>query len=74
MSVHGHILNYRNTASFKTVLARSANDKNGSGETQITAGLFLSTSAITQLDIVTTSLGPLGAGSVVSLYGVKKAA
>jgi hypothetical protein len=75
ISIVCHILNYANTSNFKTVLARAANDKNGSGDTSLVAGLFHSTSAITQVSVVTSgSLTNLKAGSVIALYGVKKAA
>jgi len=75
LSVVCHILNYANTSRFKTVLARAANDKNGSGDTSLVVGLFQSTAAITQVDVVTSgSLTNLKAGSVIALYGVKKAA
>jgi hypothetical protein len=67
------ILNYANTSTFKTILLRAASDANGSGKTELTVGLYRSTSAIT------TITGPYpyntpqqySAGSTATLYGIR---
>lgn len=74
MSVVCHIQNYANTSYNKTVLARAANDKNGSGDTSLVVGLFHSTAAVNRLDIVCPSPQAFDVGSVFALYGIKKAA
>lgn len=74
MSVVCHIQNYANTSYNKTVLTRSANDKNGSGDTSLVVGLFHSTAAVNRLDIVCSSPQAFDVGSVFALYGIKKAA
>jgi hypothetical protein len=67
-----HILNYTNSTTYKTVIARGANDQNGSGETIFGAGLFLSTSPITQIAYGTDVGGSyLGTNSTFALYGIR---
>jgi hypothetical protein len=66
-----HILNYRNTSTFKTYLMRSTSDRNGSGETTLSAGVWRSTSAI-NLIYLTSSIS-FAAGSTATLYGIKAA-
>jgi hypothetical protein len=64
------ILNYANTTTYKTILARQAFDLNGSGSTYLSAGFNrTNTNAITQLDVVVP--GALISGSTVALYGVR---
>jgi hypothetical protein len=67
------INNYANTSHFKTFLCRALNDKNGSGETDLVAGLFHSTLAVSQIEIFCASPTTFEPGSVVALYGIKKA-
>jgi len=62
-----HILNYASTSTNKVVLARDANDVNGSGLIQLSAGLYRSTTAISSITYATT----LVAGSTVHLYGIR---
>jgi hypothetical protein len=62
------ILNYSNTTTHKTMLARS-NAPAGAGGT---AGLWRNTSAITSLTITSES-GNLISGSTFTLYGIKAA-
>ena len=58
------------TASvYKTTLMTFNNDKNGSGSVEYSVGLWLSTSAITQIDFIDT----VASGSVATLYGIKAA-
>lgn len=68
------ILSYSNTSNYKTALVQTANDRNGSGETRIEVGLWRSTSAISSIVLTQSGLRGWDAGSVFSLYGIKKAA
>ena len=75
-SVIYHILNYANTSTFKTVLARSACDLNGSGQVWFDVNLYRSTNAITQMNIYDPAISgnALLAGTTAALYGVKASA
>lgn len=64
-----NINNYSNATTFKTVLTRS--NRAGSG-TDASVGLYRSTSAITSIDVKTSSSTFL-AGSTFTLYGIKAA-
>lgn len=68
-SIVCHILNYANTTTFKTMVSRSASDLNGSGVTQLTAGLYRSTAAVSRID-VTQYLG-YSSSSTATLYGIR---
>lgn len=57
-------------STFKTYLADSAADQNGSGEVLRHVGLWRSTSAITSITLMNVTFQ---AGAVVSLYGIKNA-
>jgi hypothetical protein len=61
--------NYANTTTYKTVLWRE-NDASSSTEAHV--GLYRSTSAITQINFLSTG-GNLIAGSTFTLYGIKAA-
>jgi hypothetical protein len=63
-----HILNYRNTTTFKTVLSRSACDLDGSGRTSESVGLWSNTAAINAFRI---SYGTFKSGSTFALYGIR---
>jgi hypothetical protein len=56
----------------KTILATETNDLNGSGEVTSRVGLWRNTSAITSIQIPTSS-GNLNAGTTATLYGIKAA-
>jgi hypothetical protein len=62
-----HILNYAGTSTNKTIIARDASDTNGSGLTQLSAGLWRNTTAISSITYATS----LVAGSTVTLYGIR---
>lgn len=67
-----NILNYSTSSYNKTYLARSASDINAvGGQVRLATGLYRSTTAVSRLDII--GYGPFTAGSVFSLYGIKKA-
>jgi hypothetical protein len=62
-----HILNYANTTTNKTVIARNASDVNGSGITQLSATLWRNTAAISSITYATSVV----AGSTLTLYGIR---
>jgi hypothetical protein len=66
-----HILNYANTTTYKTLITRSACDLNGSGDTNLSVGLWRSTSAITSINLATENGSNLITGSYIYLYGVR---
>jgi len=64
-AIHGHIMNYSNTTTFKTMICR------GGGNRYVDAdvNLWRSTAAITSITV-----GPSWSnGSVITLYGIKAA-
>ena len=61
-----NVLNYANTTTYKTCLSRSGL---ASGEVEISASLWKSTSAITSLTI-RPSGGSMQSGSTFTLYGI----
>lgn len=68
-----NVMNYSNTTTNKTYLARSNSAANGS---DAIAGLYGSTSAITSIGFSTNGFGgtsTLLAGSIFTLYGIKAA-
>jgi hypothetical protein len=66
----GHIMNYANTTTFKTVISRTSNASAGVGAS---VGLWRSTAAINSVTVLPTAAYNFSAGTVVSLYGVKSA-
>ena len=67
------IMNYANTTTYKTVLARSNNAVGGgSSGTEANVGLWRSTSAITTITVKTGGTN-FAAGSTFTLYGIKAA-
>ena len=64
-----HILNYKNTSTFKTYLMRCAADTNGSGSTTLSSGVWRSTAAINTIYL--TSSISFVAGSTATLYGIR---
>ena len=60
-------------STFKTALQRWSNDLNGSGQVNVHANLWRSTSAITSIDINSYGQNVLAAGSTATLYGIKAA-
>lgn len=64
-----NIPSYSNTTIYKTVLARSNNAGTG---VDAVAGFWRSTSAITEI-LIRINAGNINAGSVFTLYGIKKA-
>ena len=56
----------------KTCLANSSSDNNGTGLKQVTVGLWRSTSAITQVNLLSQT-STFIAGTTATLYGILKA-
>ena len=66
------ILDYANTSKNKTVRVISGHDQNGSGEIWTTSSLFMSTSAISSVQIIASGTTWTTA-STFSLYGIQAA-
>jgi hypothetical protein len=69
------IMNYSNTTNYKTAICRSGTTNDRS---DLTANLFMSTSAINSISVATWGSGTFGgvnlrAGSTIALYGIKSA-
>lgn len=64
------ILDYANTNKYKTVRTLAGFDRNGAGDIGLNSNLWLSTSAITQIDL-STQTGNLNQYSSFALYGIK---
>lgn len=62
------ILDYTNTNKYKTIRSLSGFDGNGSGKVDFFSGVWMSTSAITQIDITN---GTFTQYSRFALYGIK---
>jgi hypothetical protein len=62
-----HIMNYANTSTYKTVLARD----NSTLRTRANVGLYQSTSAITTIELTAPDAPNFAAGSTFTLYGIK---
>jgi hypothetical protein len=60
-------------STYKTVLGKSANDKNGTGTISVGAGLWRSTAAITSVTWKADGSGNYAAGTIATLYGIKAA-
>jgi hypothetical protein len=63
------ILDYANTNKYKTVRTLSGVDNNGSGSVFFVSSLWMSTNAISRVDITTSAL--IGQYSSFALYGIK---
>jgi hypothetical protein len=70
-STVGHIFNYTNATTFKTLLSRTAIDANGSGYSQAYAQLYRLTGAITRLDFVCS--GGWYPATTFAIYGIRSA-
>jgi len=64
------ILDYANTAKYKTVRSLSGVDKNGSGNVDFESGSWRSTAAVTSISLTRPTLQQY---STLSLYGIKRA-
>lgn len=64
-----HILNYRNTTTFKTVISQAGNEYNQAGTSRISVNLWRNTAAITSMNCYTSA--DWTAGSTFMLYGIR---
>ena len=65
------ILDYTDTNKNKTVRCLDGYDSNGSGEIQFTSGMYVSTNAITSLDITLQGSGNFAQYTSFALYGIR---
>lgn len=65
------ILDYANTSKNKTIRSFMGEDANGSGRVGLFSGLFMSTSAITSIDLVASQ--NYSTSTTFALYGIKGA-
>jgi hypothetical protein len=66
------ILDYTNTNKYKTTRTLTGSDNNGAGFVALYSGLWMSTSAITQIDLTPNS-GTFQQYTSAALYGIKGA-
>lgn len=62
------VIDYRG-ATFKSLLGSAAQDYNGSGQVEMTVGMWRSTSAITSLELGTLA-NAFATGTTATLYGI----
>lgn len=67
------ILDYKNTNKYKTVRLLAGYDANGSGIIDLRSNLWMSTSAITQIDLISGNATNFAQYSSFALYGIKGA-
>jgi len=60
-------------STYKSILANESADRNGSGVTTSTVGLWRSTAAITRIDITNSGAVNFAIGTTATLYGIKAA-
>ena len=65
------ILDYSNTNKYKTVRSLLGGDANGEGEVGLASGLYLSTSAVSQIDFILPGGSNWKQYSSFALYGIK---
>ena len=66
------IHDYASTTKNKTVRIWTGDDRNGSGRTALSSGLWQSTTAVNRLDIITAA-GNWTTATTIALYGIKGA-
>jgi hypothetical protein len=66
-----NIFNYTNTTTFKSILVQHGNGRNDSSE--LLAGTFNATGAITSLTVLFDRTSTWAAGSKATLYGIRAA-
>ena len=68
------ILDYGSTSKYKTLRALSGSDNNGSGRVYIYSGLWMSSSAITRIDLKNEDASNWSTSTRYALYGIKESA
>jgi hypothetical protein len=66
------VFNYTSTSVFKTALAKTSGDLNGSGGAGGAVGLWRNTAAINRIDLNTGTTN-MAIGTIATLYGIKNA-
>ena len=70
-----NIMNYANTSTFKTVITKSASDRNGGGQAELSVGLLRDTTGLTSCGVSTYNASVYYVpGSTATLYGIKAGA
>ena len=64
------VLDYASTTKYKTIRGINGQDTNGSGAISLASTLWLSTSAVNSITILSTA-GNYGSGTTFALYGIK---
>lgn len=59
-------------STFKSMILRRSNDRNGSGQVSVNAAMWMSTSAITSINLF-TDVYSFAVGTTATLYGILKA-
>ena len=65
------ILDYKDTNKYKTIRGLAGTDNNGSGSVYFSSGLWMSTSAITRIDLAPNAGTLFNQNSSFALYGIK---
>jgi hypothetical protein len=65
------LLDYASTNKYKTTRSLMGFDKNGSGSLTFTSGLWVSTSAVNQIDIYSKDGQSFTTSTTMALYGIK---
>jgi hypothetical protein len=63
-----NIMNYSNASTYKTVITRASMDI-----PSMSTGIWMSTAAITSINLTANSSGQFVAGTTITLYGIKAA-
>jgi hypothetical protein len=74
-AIEAHMLSYRDTGKQKNVIVRHSINRGGTGTGRLEYfnGVYLSTAAITSINLRLPSGGNFAAGSIVALYGILRA-
>ena len=68
-----HFMNYSNTTTYKSALARTASDLNGSGQSILSVNMWRNTAAINSILIQNTDGTNYVSGTQITLYGIQAA-
>ena len=60
-------------STYKTTLISAADDRNGTGSSERSVGLWRSTSAINRIDVTNDGAKKFATGSIITIYGIKAA-
>jgi len=68
-----HFMNYSNTTTYKSALARTASDLNGSGQSVLSVSMWRNTAAISSILMQNTDGTNYVSGTTITLYGITAA-